>query len=244
MSITLRGFVMLGTTVPEPSRKEDRIYVCSAGWHPDLGLIRIYPLAMRGVPRRWGVYDVTVERNPSDSRAESWRLAGDRRNPYANHQFHQTGEWSRHDRDGLIGLCGQAHIPTSIAEANERHASLALIQPDGLEFELEANLDSPDSPQQRLFDTDLPAVEGAKRFPFIPRLRFHDGTPHRLMLRDWGAYEFMRKQPGQERDLPKGLHLGARSALLVGNQKDRRTSWLVISVLNVASGQQTLDGVA
>lgn len=237
MSITLRGFVMLGTTVPEPSRKENRTYVCSAGWHPDLGLIRIYPLAVRDVPRRWHVYDVTVERNPRDNRAESWRLAGDRRDPYANHQFHLTGKWSQADRESLIGLCE----PTTIAEANQRRASLALVRPDGLEFELEANLDSPDSPQFSLFDADLPPLEGAKRFPFIPRLRFHDGSAHRLMFRDWGAYEFMRKYPGRERDLPSGLHLGPRSVLLVGNQNNQRNAWLVISVLNIDSGQLTLQ---
>lgn len=240
MSVTLRGFVMLGTTVPEPSRKEDRTYVCSAGWHPDLGLIRIYPLAMRDVPRRWGVYDVTVERNPSDSRAESWRLAGDRRDPYANHQFHQTGEWSRRERETLIDLCE----PTSIAEANTRCDSLALVRPHDLRFELETNPDSPDSPQLAIFDVDLPPQEGAKRFPFIPRLTFSDSSAHRLMLRDWGAYEYMRKRPGDERSLPSALHLGPTSVLLVGNQNHHRKAWLVIAVLNIDTGQMTIEGAA
>lgn len=240
MSITLRGFVMLGTTVPEPSRKEARTYVCSAGWHPDLGLIRVYPLGMRDVPRRWGIYDVDVERNPSDNRAESWRLAGDRRDPGVNRQFRQIGEWPRGERESLMDLCS----PTTITDANQRRASLALVRPDGLRFELEHNQSSPDSPQLALFDSGLPPVEGSKRFPFIPRLSFSDSSAHRLMLRDWGAYEFMRKNPGRENELPKGLHLGPRSVLLVGNQRDRRNAWLVIAVLNIDSGQLTIGGAA
>lgn len=242
MTITLHDFVMLGTTVPEPSKKDERVYVCSAGWHPDFGLIRIYPLARRAVPRRWSKSTVRVERNPQDSRRESWRIAGDRHDPNINEAFVQTGQVSRADRMDLSEWCRTKHVPTSIAEANDLKASLALVTPDAIDVELEHNIDSPDSPQLRLFDSPTaPPTSGAKRFPYVPRLRFHDTSDHRLMLRDWGAYEWMRKYPGREAEVAKALHLGPTSALLVGNLNSHRRAWVVISVLNVAVQQMTFD---
>lgn len=241
MTVTLHDFVMLGTTVPEPSKKDERIYVCSAGWHPDFGLIRIYPLARQAAPRRWSKSTVKVERNPRDSRRESWRIAGDRHNPSINDAFVYRGHASHADRAELLDRCLAKHVPTSIPEANESRASLALVTPEAVEFELEHNQDSPDSPQLRLFDSPAePSNVGAKRFPYIPRLRFTDVSDHRLMLRDWGVYEWMRKYPGREREIPSALHLGHSSALLVGNLNHQRNAWVVISVLNIAANQLSL----
>lgn len=244
MSIIVKDFTMLGTTVPEPSRTDDnRLYVCSAGWHPDLGLIRIYPLGRRAAPRRWSVSTVEIERNSKDSRGESWRLVGDRTSTSINSQFSITGETTAMQKRSLLDAYDAKRLPRSIAEANDRRASLALIRPDGLNFELEHNAASPDSPQLRLFSDGLPEPLGAKRFPHIPRLRFNDGTSHRLMLRDWGAYEWMRKAPDRVSDLEDNLHLSDRSVLLVGNLNHQRNAWVVISVLNINSAQLTL-GVA
>lgn len=239
--ISLSGFVMLGTTVPEPSKRDDRIYVCSAGWHPDLGLIRIYPLGRTGAPRRWDVCDIEVERNPSDSRAESWRIAGDRHDPYINARFRKTGTVTPSKRAALLD---DKRIPRSIAQANEQKKSLALIHPEHITFDLDHNPDSPDSPQLWLFEDGLPPKEGAKRFPYIPRLYIDGDAQHSLQLRDWGVYEWMRKQPGREREIPAALHLGPKSVLLVGNINTHRNTWLAIAVLNIASGQLTLDGAA
>lgn len=242
MSIMLRDFVMLGTTVPEPSKRDDRIYVCSAGWHPDLGLVRIYPLGRTGAPHRWDVCDIDVERNARDSRTESWRIAGDRHDLRINERFRKTGQVRPSERSGM--LLDDKRIPTTIREANEHRQSLAIIRPDHIEFSLDHNPDSPDSPQLRLFDDALPPQEGAKRFPYIPRLHIDGDAQRSLQLRDWGTYEWMRKRVGQEADIPKALNLGAKSVLLVGNLNQHRTTWVVISVLNIASGQLTLDGAA
>ena len=72
--MTLDDFVMLGTTVPEPN-SDGRIFVCSAGVSAEYrSLVRLYPLARKNVPRRWGIYRVPVERNPKDSRPESFQV--------------------------------------------------------------------------------------------------------------------------------------------------------------------------
>jgi hypothetical protein len=60
-----------------------------------------------------------------------------------------------------------------------------------------------------------------------------DAGTHRLQLRDWGCFEFMRKFGDDRRaDMHGALHLGERSSLLIGNLNNQRRAWIVISVLN------------
>lgn len=239
----LDDFVMLGTTVPEP-RSDGRSFVCSAGWSPELRqLIRIYPLARRGAPHRWSVNRVSLERNPSDSRIESWKIAGDRSPEHhasINDGFSQVGTLTPPQR---VGIADAATV-SSIAEANARRLSLAVLHPRSTpELIFEHNPESPDSPELRLFDLDDRPRDGARRFAYIPRLQFGDDDgAHRLMLRDWGVFEFMRKYGNERRmELGRALHLTPDSLLLVGNMSHQRNAWLVISVLNgVRSAQPSL----
>lgn len=231
--ITIDDFVMLGKTVPEP-QSDGRIFVCSAGVSPQMKqLMRIYPLGRRGAPKRWSVNEVRLERNSTDSRPESWKRYNPIRgaeNDTNDDLVTNRAEYPRASRAGLL----RPYEVASIKEANAKKLSLAVLHPDRYDFEFEHNPDSPDSPQLALFDSGKPEPQGAKRFAYIPRLRFHDDDGgHRLMLRDWGCFEFMRKQGDSRRtEIPDALHLSPSSSLLVGNFNRHRTSWLVISVLN------------
>lgn len=235
----LEDFVMLGTTVPEPTRRDGRVFVCSAGFSAEMrSLVRLYPLSRRGIPNRWNTYRVPVERNPEDSREASFKIAGDR-SPGAheriNEQFVQVGRMTDASRASLL----KPFAIGSIKEANAKRMSLAILHPDHIELEFEHNPDSPDSPQVGLFDLASVGVElptaGAKRFAFIPRLVFKDEAGwHRLSLRDWGTYELQRRRGEAyfRQNLAGALHLRPDSSLLVGNMNNQRTAWLVISVLN------------
>jgi hypothetical protein len=243
----LDDFTMLGTTVPEPTRADGRVFVCSAGISPELGsLVRIYPLARHTIPTRWHTYRVPVERNPKDSRRESFKVRGDRTgsaHAQINDQFAHIGVMPATARAAILAK----HEVASIAEANARRLSLAIIKPQILGIAYEHNPESPDSPLLTLFDINPRPTEGAKRFPYIPRLRFSDeGGDHALMLRDWGCFEWMRKYPDRYTELPNCLHLSGESSLLIGNFNQHRTSWLVISVLNGLreSALFDFDGVA
>lgn len=240
--ITIHDFVMLGTTVPEPN-SDGRVFVCSAGFSATLrALVRIYPLARFGAPRRWSINTVTLERNPKDSRTESFKLAGDRSpgaHDHINGAFTETGVLRPAQRAELL----RPYTVDSIAEANARRLSLAVLRPSELALDFEHNPESPDSPELRLFDVTPRPEAGAKRFAYIPRLRFRDtaGT-HHPMLRDWGCYEFMRKHGDQRRhELVDALRLDQTCSLLVGNFNRHRNSWLVISVLRgLRSAQSSL----
>jgi hypothetical protein len=241
----LDDFVMLGKTVPEPN-SDGRVFVCSAGVSPELrSLVRIYPLARHDAPRRWTQCRLEVERNAQDSRHESFKIAGDR-SPGAheriNEGFAQWRDVPDHQRPELL----RPFALDSIAAANRLQQSLAILHPAwvDLAFDVAAH-DDPDSPQLELFD-DLPEVapvRSSARFGIIPRLIFRDAEgEHRLQIRDWGVYELMRKhgEAYARQNLHQALHLRDGSSLLVGNQNNRRTSWLVISVLNGVRAQAGL----
>lgn len=238
----LEDFVMLGTTVPEPT-SDGRIFVCSAGVsREDRRLIRIYPLARKGAPNRWGQYKIRVERNPKDSRVESFKVAGDR-TPGAhwgiNQQFERITEIPRPARAHLL----EPYVVDSIKMANERRLSLAVVHPTAMELTFDDNPPDAPDPQLVLFDTGDDQPSGARAFPHMPRLRFNDaGGEHRLMLRDWGCFELMRKHEASYylQHMAPALHLDEQSSLLVGNMRDRPTAWLVISVLNGLREQPTL----
>lgn len=230
--MTLDDFVMLGKTVPEPN-SDGRVFVCSAGVSATLRkLIRVYPLARHGSPKRWSISTVALERNPKDSRPESFALAGDRsigQHQDINATFRPSGDYPVRSRAELL----KPYEAVSIRDANARRLSLAVIHPDAMELSFDNNPDSPDSPELTLFDIDPRPTQGAKRFAYIPRLRFRDADgEHHLMLRDWGCYEFMRKYGDARRyELADALPLKPSSSLLVGNFNRHRTSWLVISVI-------------
>lgn len=238
---------MLGTTVPEPSRKTGRVFVCSAGISLEYGsLIRVYPLARLGVPHRWNTFRVPLERNSLDSRRESFKIRADREPAVfetVNTAFECVGAISEGSRAKLLA----PFVMPSIARANEQHASLTILHASDMELRFKENQGDPDIPDVQWFDPSwAPEQAGAKHFPYAPYLRFKDddGT-HELQLRDWGSYELMRKnlyRPDWYRSsMPSALHLKDSSSLLVGNMTHRRNVWLVISVLNGVRLPQQLD---
>ncbi len=239
---------MLGTTVPEPS-SDGRVFVCSAGVSDECRrLIRIYPLARRNAPRRWGVHSVKLERNPRDSREESFQIAGNRSpgaHQWINYKFEITkGAFPESRRADLLSR----YVIGSLQEANAKRLSLAVVQPDDLDLTFELNPPPEDAPQLSLFEgKDGDRVSGARRFRWMPRLRFRDECgKHNLMLRDWGTFELQRKQDETYflGNLESALHLNGSSSLLVGNMNNKRTTWLVISVLNGIRSPATLFDIA
>ncbi len=240
---------MLGTTVPEP-RSDGRVFVCSAGVSEPLGqLLRIYPLARHNIPHRWNTYEVALQRpdRGHDSRYESWQVAGDQTpgvHAAINDRFKTTERAV--PREARLKLLERFEV-SSIREASARRCSLAILRPKkGMDVEWEHKPDDPASPQLGLFGDQEVFPKDSARFDWIPRLRFDDSeTTYRLMIRDWGCFELMRKNGAEyARDNLRGaLHIADDPVLLVGNINNQRNAWLVISVLNGVVGQQSLFGL-
>lgn len=243
--LVVDDFVMLGKTVPEED-SQGRTTVCSAGFSPQLrSLLRLYPLSRYEAPGRWTMSTVRLERNPKDNRPESWKLAGERdraHHDYINRvAFDAIGPALAPSRrpELLRPFIVEWPARNEIFDQYGRHISLAIVQPRELALEFEYNPESPDSPQMALFDMG-DQRSGAKRFPWIPRLRFDDSQGRQPpMLRDWGVYERMRKatdfalwpEAARRSHLVEALHLDRTCSLLIGNFNRHRTEWLVISVL-------------
>lgn len=230
-------FIMLGKTVPE-SRKDGRVSVCCAGWSPEMrSFVRIYPLAMQGAPKMWSRSCVALERPVhGDSRPESWCLRGERKGE-AHRDINQIFEVDnpRLSDAEIMRVCEQLPVLPK-DEANRKRMSLAVVQPDCpplLHFT--ENVEADDHPQMRLFEHDAEARRqlGAQRFPYQPRLRFTtDGSAHDLQLREWGAYEWLRKNgPAGRHNHPARDRLKSNPRLLIGNMNGHRNVWLVISIL-------------
>jgi len=230
-------FVMLGKTVPEEHTSDGRVFVCTAGYSPELKMpMRIYPMAWSGCPSRWSISRIPLERNPVDSRSESWKIKGDR-SPAAHARINQLIELQyqkTHPQQQREILTAMA--VSSLRQANEERRSLCVLFPEdvpSLRFESPEHAAMAPTPDMFGFARTDQTV--AARFNHHPRLQFSDNDgDHDLMLRDWGCYEFMRKTPDRMRELDEALNLSTAPPLLCGNFNRYRNSWLIISVFSGA----------
>lgn len=217
-------FVCLGRTVPETSTKYG-VKVCMAGYSEELrSLIRVYPLEIANPVHARSRCVLELERNPNDSRIESWKLH-DRRIMSVGPQV-PTPSVLRFLRGWLSG---------SIKELNERRVSLGVIEVSGEcqgVFKRREEVVSPD--QGTLFDmADSHGSFGAK-LDIAPYLSFSDPEEfrHTLQVREWGVYEWVRKNRPEASSVWDNLSLrdGRPTILVVGNMNNYRNTWLVIKV--------------
>lgn len=222
-------FVCLGRTVPEESTAHGH-RVCMAGYSESMrGLVRVYPLPVQNPLRQRHLASLSVERNPKDCRPESWKLRD-----YGRSIMEATDEevpmvkvrkWLR---DLQVG---------SIRELNEARKSLGVMEVSGEPqpyFQRRHEVQDPSQLELFRFADSDPRPFGAGALDIAPRLKFHDkaGHAHDLQVREWGAYEWVRKHRGEAAQLWENyrLHDGRPTLLLIGNMNNQRTAWLIINV--------------
>lgn len=235
--MTLDDFVMLGKTVPE-ANADGRQFVCTAGYSLELRQpVRIYPMARRDNPPRWSMSRIPLERNAKDARPESWKIQGDRRPGAHEHINTVIQRVQEKVTPAVQRAIVKALTVSSLKEANERRLSLCVLLPSDIpRLELEQGDAVEMAPTPDMFG-GIPELPVAARFKWHPRLRFVDdaGHHHNLMLRDWGCYEWMRKQGDEAAPcVGENLNLATAPPLFCGNLNRFRNSWLIISVFSGA----------
>jgi hypothetical protein len=226
-------FICLGRTVPEESKKYGT-KICMAGFSPELSaLMRVYPLPIVNPIKARHECILELERNHCDTRRESWKL-----------------------KDRGAGILSVSHKPVievqplttllkschaeSITELNERRLSLGMIElmePRGF-FRQRDNVTHPD--QGMLFEI-ADEVFGAGAIDIASYIEFwdRDGKRHELQIREWGCYEWIRKNRENAAQLWNNLRLGVgRTLAIIGNQANRRTSWLIVKTFSIAPVSQ------
>lgn len=249
----LDDLVFVGRTVPEKT-SDGRTVVCSAGFSADFGgLLRLYPLPPWGHPHRWDVCRVEVEADRRhDSRPESYKVKADRQDlPAVADAIHKVDVLPKTARLDWLDHCRAK----SIKELDDRKRSLGVIAPTDLSYSFEYDRAADDAMLQLPgFESERPE-HGRRSFPKRPRLRYRCGDsacrcvgePHDHALNGWDAYEWVRKNPGNEAQLfnpnHPGMWFGAPDRdvrLLVGNHLHHRNAWLVIAFLSFEKAQPSL----
>lgn len=231
--ITLSSFVVLGTAVPELTKSNGKT-VCLAGWSDDLGLVRIYPFnAISGI-KRWDVLtNVKIKRNPKDNRIESYKIE-------------ELDSISV--KDTIKDPVDKRFLLESIAsecvfDVRDNMLSLGVVK---VSNSIKCNIVSNPSfdTQKHIESLNEQSWLRTKRdFENQPSLSFVCGdnckckASHRLTVVEWGAFEWLRKNPEKAAELEDNWKLNREdydTFLLLGNVFNQRTSFIVISVIPIS----------
>lgn len=228
----LSDFICYVRTVPEESKKYGK-RVCMAGVSAEYGSpIRIYPMLLDVPLKARHMAQLDVIKNPDDNRRESYKLID------AVDSVRSISERAMVSVDGIFESAKRIGYST-IRRLNEERASLGFICPVGKpSIRMVARNELTDPRQQLLFDEFAEDAQKHEfRFgathPLIPYVDFWDEDGrHSLQLREWGAFEFLRKYPDNPNGLLRLTHANEdrEFVVMVGNQMHNRTSWMALSV--------------
>lgn len=235
----LDDFIPLARTVPEESKKYGA-RTCMAGFSPDLGqLVRVYPVLIDAPVKARHKAELELTRNPDDNRRESYRLKD------AVGSIITLADRPSVDTDGIFDFADVTG-PTSIGALNAARLSLGFIKAKNASVDLVPRTKFEDPRQRVLFEEFL---DDARKHEFVlgnhhdllPYVTFWDDSGrHCLQIREWGAFEFLRRN----QDTPDKL-LGAYRTgtdyevmLLVGNMSHMRNVWMVLQVFSRRVGKQ------
>ncbi len=236
--VVIDDLLVLGNAVPDII-SDSRITVCTAGFSPTLGLIRIYPVPVVSNMRRWNIVKVPLERNPKDTRDESWKIQGSK------------SEWERiadkielvgklKDRDNEFATLGKLASKFGVdcvETLNDRKASLGFVSPVSIAGAFEKRSDHEEDVQATL-NGAVPFLT-IKNYPLKPVASYRCSEKcrakrgHKQQIMEWGVFEWMRRNPDKPEKVFENLHIGEEGyqrCLLVGNMALHRNSFMVISV--------------
>ncbi len=118
--------IILGRAVPETIRN-GRTTICTAGYSHKLGFVRIYPTKHTSPLKRWNIVKVPVERDPRDTRRESWKIQGSKREwDRLDEKIEPVGRLRKKDLLNLIANLTDG----CVKDVNNVKRSLGIIKPE------------------------------------------------------------------------------------------------------------------
>jgi hypothetical protein len=236
MTHQIDNIIILGRGVPELI-SDGRVTVCVAGYSREIGFVRLYPTRIDSPLNVWNIVSVEVERNPKDSRLESWKFPDSRTGyEHINDYMDVQGDLPKQCRMELVDELRSG----CVSEINEKRMSLGIVKPTILKPYLATNQMNHKSYTPLFAFIEHANISTKKDYPFEPRIEYKCGEDcmsrqsHDQQLLDWGCYRWMEDHPGREEQIWRNLHFGESDYLhyfLVGNQANQRTSYMVINVL-------------
>ena len=236
--IVVDDLIVLGRACPERI-KNGRVTVCTAGYSRKLGFLRIYPTRIEMPLRQWSIVKVPLERNPQDTRKESWKIQGSKSEwDRLCDKVQVVGELKQDERLNLIANL----VDDCVNTINESGRSLGIVKPiiEKCYFSKQEDYDT--SKQLTLLGFPLPQVK--EQYPLIPRIRYRcvnckAKTPHDQQVLEWGFYEWVRKNPDKADQVWENalIHSPKHEIFfLVGNLFRYRNVFIIISVLRLPKG--------
>ncbi len=236
---TLTNLVVLGRAAPE-EMNDGRQTVCTGAWSPDRGFIRLYPIdPQANLFSRWDVIDAEVERNPKDSRPESWKIKG--RKQSQREKVKIKRRYPREKRATLLHNLEDDCVNT----INDARRSLGIIKPGSIEDLLFEEWDDDDAGhvQAKLFE-ELEEDKPNNRDEFEFNIKVKYTCPdcqtnqgyHKQTLLEWGAYMGLKNNPNNPDQLRENYRLGDDEYdhwLFVGNLNQHKGSFIVISLISL-----------
>lgn len=226
--------IVLGQGVPEEIR-DGRTTICTAGYSPKHGFLRIYPTSWNMPIRRWYIVKIPVEKpKEHNGRIESWKIIGSKSEwDRLGEKVTVVGEYPKSKRQALI----ENLLVGCVNDVYESHHSLGIVKPEILECYFE---------KQKIPTTHQTLLDGRFRvrvkeeFPLEPRIKYRCSNCrvgkgfHDQQLVKWGAYEWLRKSPEKAEQIWENIGLTDDAwdkYFFVGNMFQYPTAFIVISVL-------------
>lgn len=235
----LKDVLILGQAAPVEI-KGGRKSICTAGWSPHEGMIRLYPVPTTTKARMWSQIEVPVVKNNQDVRYESWKIEGSKSEwDVLSKKVKDVGKiTSKPQKLKLLSQIMKKHSYDCVNDLNDKKGSLGIIEPEILETTFEDRKKFQETVQLTL-DSEVRFLT-SENFKKIPVIKYRcpncktKNRFHKQQLLAWEAYEWMRNNKGSVEQLWENLHLNDsewQKYFLVGNQAYHLKSFMIISVI-------------
>jgi hypothetical protein len=233
--------IVLGNSCPDII-SDQRITVCTAGFSSRFGLVRIYPVPPKSHMKRWNVVEVPLERNPTDTRIESWKIQGSKSEwGTISNKIRLKGKVAENEREALVDKLHSMFGASCVENLNDKQVSLGVIKPEIYGWRLEKREDYKSTAQTRLGQS-APFLT-IKNYPLKPVIEYRcpkcrAQNPHKQQIVEWGVFEWMRQHPDKANQVWKNLGMGdshVDRSFLVGNMAIHRNSFMIISFFRFKS---------